>query len=274
MSRDHPCPECGFPASHHASPEQWLRHAEKAWLRRVTLGLRLSLFSARWLLGFVVATLLWLVASMVLELLIDLSVMGPNTHWVADALFWAAIAIGVAMHSVSCVLLSSPPGEPGPHSLGARRMLRLCGTSFAPGIAIGTLGGVLVGHQLPAAYATAAVLMAVSVVYLAAQLRWLQHLEFHTAGWRLDSPRRYRREHRRLWWLTVSVVALELFIWWPMGPDDAMDREGPDGPYLWWLVMLVAFLISTDAVTKPAIKTITGEYRAGQSGLESSADSA
>jgi hypothetical protein len=261
LDRDHPCPECGFPASRLAPPEQWLRQADPRWLRRVFWGARLSLLSQRYLIAIVLASLAMLVVTVVLEMLVDFSILGPDTGWPLEVGLVIAVVGGVALHGASCFLLTTPPGEHGPPDALSRKLSRHCGMAFAPCCLIASVFQFLLVRHLPgwAVYAAAGAMMLNSVCYLAAQPVWLRSLEWRTASWRLDSPRRYGRARRTLWWMVGLAVVLELDWGWLLDVGGLSTPDGEDGPQIWWLLMLIAFAVMTDAVTRPVMQALRGE---------------
>ncbi|MCC7389616.1 MAG: hypothetical protein IT431_12705 [Phycisphaerales bacterium] len=264
LSREHPCPECGYPAALFCPPEQWLRHADRSWLRRVVLGMRLTVFSARWLLWSFLAMLILMVVSVIAETVSEYTGIGPDMGWFWEIVFWAVFAVGIGAHAAGCVLASSPPPPGGPPDRRARRLVRWCGGAFAPACSLGSIGLMWISEVLPlwALYALGALLFANAVVYLAAAPLWTRHLEWRTGAWRLDRPKKYRSARKTLLW-TIGI-ALLLDVPWDaftirldLSPDHA-----PPGPRAWCLLMLIAFLAATDAVTKPALRSLRGELGA------------
>lgn len=263
LAREHPCPECGFPASRLAPPEQWLRHADPRWLRRVVWGARLSLLSQRYLICFVLASLAALVVTIVLETLADFSILGPEAGWPFEVGLVITVVVGVALHGASCFLLTSPPGEGGPPDALSRKLSRYCGMAFAPCCLLSSFLQFLLVQHLPvwAVYAAALAMLLTSVCYLAAQPLWLRRLEWRTASWKLDSPRRYRTARRALSWMVGLAVLLELYWSWLPTPGGLSIRDEEKAPQIWWLLMLIAFAVMTDSVTRPAIQALRAELK-------------
>ena len=260
LSREHPCPECGYPAKLYAPPEQWLRHADHRWLDRVSRGLRLLVFSQRWLLGFVIAMLAWLVTGSTLAFLIDVDIMGPDSHWTIDTLFWAVLSVGVGSHVIGVVLATTPPSAPTPPDAPARKLARTCGVLFAPAITASTFGLIYIPQPpLWAHYAIAAVFTCNAICYLTAEPRWLRTLDWRTAAWRPDMPRRHRTARRTLYWMIGLTLLLDTP--WDLFHDARPSPANEEllTPQWWWIFMLIAFLVTTDAVTRPVLVAVRSE---------------
>jgi hypothetical protein len=247
-------------------PEQRLRNANQAWLRRVVLGMRLTIFSAYWLLWSFLAMLILMVVSVIVETVSEYTGIGPDMGWFWELAFWVVFAVGIGAHAVGCVLASSPPGPGGPPDRRARRFFRWCGGGFAVGGWLGSVGLMFVAGVLPewGIYALAGVLFTNAVVYLAAEPLWLRHLEWRTQAWHPDRPKKYRSARKALWWTAGITMAIDIPWRTITGSAPTGEPHGPPGPGFWCILMLIAFLVATDAVTKPALRAIRDELLAGR----------
>lgn len=258
LSFAHPCPECGYPVSQYAPPEQWLRHADPTWLRRIHLGLRLSVFSERYLITLVCA----LIAGVFLtELLAALAVPGLNPETWFDRFIWIALPVGVITHALSCMLLASPPSPddlPDAHTR-ARLPTRWAGALFAPLILIVFALPFAIKNTPPwLLQALDAPVLFVSTPYLIAQPTWLRTLEWRTESWTPTAPRRYRRARRALLWTLGIAIFLKAYWILRFGPGPTDDPSPP----LAWAFMLIAFMFSTEQVTKPVRAAVRAELSA------------
>lgn len=274
LSRECPCPECGYPAAHYVPPEHWLRHADPVWCRRVRLGLRLQEFVAYYVVASVLTFLALLVVSVILEyyeMPAPLSPDAPMWLEVILAVFWLLL---VPAHSLGCWLSTKPVANSSTLTGHARKATRVLGTSLAPLMLSVMLLAIFIQADSPRWLQIARPLcfIAASAGYLFALASWCRVLEWHTAAWTLDLPKRYRRLRRNL----VITLLLALFLGWSwmvlLFPDSPLHGNGRhETGEFWWFWMFFGYAAVVQLGITPAARAVAGEIghrRAEESSAE------
>lgn len=264
LSREGPCPECGYPASNYVPPEHWLRHADPVWSRRVRLGLRLQEFVAYYIAALVLTMLVLMVVSVILEHFEVPAPMSPDAPMWSAVLLWILFVLPFLMHSLGCWLSTGPVASSSSLTGHARKVTRVLGTSLAPIMLAAMLLSVFIQADPPRWLKIARPLcfIAVSGGYLFALASWCRALEFHTAAWTLQTPKRYRRLRKNL----VITLLLALFLGWSwmvlLFPDSPLHGNGSrETGDFWWFWMFFGYAAVVQLGITPAARALRGEIR-------------
>ncbi|MFG0260196.1 MAG: hypothetical protein ACF8LK_07555 [Phycisphaerales bacterium JB041] len=265
LSRESPCPECGYPAAHYVPPEHWLRHADPLWLRRVRLGLRLQEFVAYYVVASVLTFLALLVVSAILkyyEMPAPLSPDAPMWFEVILAVLWL---LPIPAHSLGCWLSTKPVADSSTLTGHARKATRVLGTSLAPVMLSVMLLAIFIQAESPRWLKIARPLCFIAATggYLFALASWCRALEWHTAAWTLQLPKRYRQLRKNL----IGAVLLALFLGWSwmvlLLPNSPLHGKGKhmDTMELWWFWMFLGYAALVQLGITPAARALRSEIR-------------
>ena len=275
LSRESPCPECGYPAAHYVPPEQWLRHADPRWLRRVRLGLRLQEFVAYYAAVFALTMLALMVVSVILEHFDQPAPMSPDAPMWSAVLLWILFVLPFPTHSLGCWLSTRPVSSLSTLTGPARKVTRVLGTSLAPTLLLTWMLSMFLQIESPRWLQIARPLCFIAATggYLFALASWCRALEWHTAAWTLHLPKRYRRLRKNL----VITLLLALFLGWSwmvlLFPDSRLHGNGSrETGDFWWFWMFFGYAAVVQLGITPAARALRGEIRHQRAEESSAAD--